>query len=78
MVTAEGPCIVVVWRDAKRGSISYRARFFPRFKQTDRDAQDECFEWFASRRSIVLSMEWGWGDVPAGMTQKGARVALGT
>lgn len=74
--SGDGPCLTIVWRGEKPGSVSYRGFFFPREGQSDRDAQDEAFEWFVSRQAIVLSMEWAWGSIPAVVTKK-RRMVLG-
>lgn len=67
---------MVGWRDARRGSVALRAWFFPLVGMTNTEAEAECFEWFASRRAIVVSMTWSWGEIPAWVT-KVRRMALG-
>ncbi len=72
----EGPCLMVTWRDARPGSLPQVARYFPPADQGTATSEDVCFEWFASRRSIVVKLTWSWGEVPAWVTKR-RRVALG-
>lgn len=72
----EGPCILVVWREAKAKSVHHMGRYFPQPHHNETAAEAACFEWFAARRCLIESMVWAWGTIPASVTRT-QRVLLG-
>ena len=73
---SDGPCILVVWLASKKSKLQHFGRYFPRPDQNEIAAEAACFEWFASRGSIILSMTWAWGPIPPSVTRS-HRVLLG-
>jgi hypothetical protein len=51
------------------------ASFFPLPAESKDEMEATCFEWFASRQAVVVSMTWAWGAIPDFVT-KSRRVAL--
>lgn len=65
---AEGPCLVIVWRDVKSKSL-IESRYFPDASTSMADGESYCFEWFSRRRAKIRSMTWHWGEIPEGISR---------